>query len=88
MKGIILFMMMAANVTVVAVINFISVLLSLSEKGCILEEKTELDVANKKVVKVDVKYGHLDEGINRALTDKRCADVNVYRKKCEKSHCS
>ena len=43
-----------------------------------MEEKTELDVANKKVVKVDVKYGHLDEGINRALTDKRCADVNVF----------
>ena len=43
-----------------------------------MEEKKEMDSTKKQIVKVDVKYEHIDEDIDRVAADKRCADVNAF----------
>ena len=42
-----------------------------------MKEKTELYAA-KKIVKVDIKYERLDKDIDRAVANKRCANVNAF----------
>lgn len=43
-----------------------------------MKEKPELYAAKKEIVKVDIKYERLDKAIDRAVANKRCADVNVF----------
>ncbi len=43
-----------------------------------MKEKTELYIAKKEIVKMDVKYERLDKDIDRVAADKRCVDVNAF----------